>query len=160
MSTGDEPRLPAGCVLRAARAADMPAIRALVRGARLDPTQLRYRQFRVIECAGQIVACGQLRRFAGARELGSLVVRPEWRGRHLGALLILHLIQAADAPLYLECRGELAAFYRRYGFVPVHWRDLPRSLQPKFGVSRLLSTLFRQPTAMMRYRGHPPDQAP
>jgi amino-acid N-acetyltransferase len=159
MSTGDE-ALPAGCVLRAAREVDMTAIRALVGSARLDPTQLRYRQFRVVECDGQIVACGQLRRFAGAQELGSLVVRPEWRGRRLGALLILHLIQAADAPLYLECRGELAALYRRYGFVPVRWRDLPRSLQPKFGVSRLLSTLLRQPIAMMQYRGHPPDRAP
>ncbi len=158
MSTG-EGRLPAGCVLRAAREADMPAIRALVRGARLDPTQLRYRQFRVIECAGQIVACGQLRRFAGAQELGSLVVRPEWRGRHLGTLLITHLIQAADAPLYLECRGALAPFYRRYGFVPVRWRDLPHSLQPKFGLSRLLSSLFRQPTAMMRYQGDEAGQA-
>jgi amino-acid N-acetyltransferase len=152
MTTGEE-ALPAGCVLRAARAADMDAIRALVRGERLDPTQLRYRQFQVIECDGQIVACGQLRRFAGAQELGSLVVRPEWRNRHLAALLILHLVRAADAPLYLECRGDLAALYRRYGFVPVRWRDLPRSLQPKFGVSRLLSTLVRQPTAMMQYRG-------
>ena len=159
MST-DEGRLPAGCVLRAAREADMPAIRTLVRGARLDPTQLRYRQFRVIECAGQIVACGQLRRFAGAQELGSLVVRSEWRGLHLGALLITHLIEAADAPLYLECRGELTTLYQRYGFVPVRWRDLPRSLQPKFGLSRLFSTVVRQPTAMMRYRGRPPDQAP
>ncbi len=151
MTTGED-ALPAGCVLRAAREADMPAIRALVRGERLDPTQLRFQQFHVIECDGQIVACGQLRRFAGAQELGSLVVRPEWRGRHLGALLIRHLVQAADAPLYLECRGELAPFYRRYGFVPVRWRDLPRSLQPKFGLSRLLSTLVRQPTAMMQYR--------
>jgi amino-acid N-acetyltransferase len=159
MSTG-EGRVPAGCVLRAAREADMPSIRALVRRERLDPTQLRYRQFRVIECAGQIVACGQLRHFAGAQELGSLVVQSEWRGRHLGALLITHLIQAADAPLYLECRGELAALYRRYGFVPVRWRDLPRSLKPKFGLSRLFSIVVRRPTAMMRSRGRPPDQAP
>jgi amino-acid N-acetyltransferase len=159
MTTGED-GLPAGCMLRAAGAADMPVIRALVRGERLDPTQLRYRQFQVIECDGQIVACGQLRRFAGAQELGSLVVRPEWRGRHLGALLIRHLVQVADSPLYLECRGDLAALYRRYGFAPVRWRDLPRCLQPKFGVSRLLSSLLRRPTAMMQYRGHPPDRAP
>lgn len=152
MSAGAR-RLPAGCVLRSARETDMPAIRALVRSERLDPTQLRYQQFHVIECDGQIVACGQLRRFAGAQELGSLVVHPEWRGRHLGALLIMHLIQAAAAPLYLECRGELAALYRRYGFVPVRWRDLPRSLQPKFGFSYLISSLLRQPTAMMQYQG-------
>ncbi|MHC5830208.1 MAG: hypothetical protein ACYT04_83315, partial [Nostoc sp.] len=82
--------LPSGCVLRKASLADQWSIRLLVFSAKLDPTQLNWRQFWVIECdallyetlrerqaqgktyGGQslrnLVACGQLRNFSGAQE--------------------------------------------------------------------------------------------
>ena len=145
--------LPPGCTLRSAVAADGPAIRALVQAERLDPTQLRPTQFWVIEHAGQIVACGQLRRFTGAQELGSLVVASAWRGQGLAAALITQLITTASEPLYLECQGKLAPFYRQFGFRPVTRRSLPRGLKLKFGISRVFATLFRQPLATMAYRG-------
>ncbi len=101
--------LPSGCVLRKATSSDRWPIRLLVFSAKLDPTQLNWQQFWVIECdayGGQslrhLVACGQLRNFSGAQELGSLVVAPSWRGRGLGTLLTQHLINTATQPLYLE----------------------------------------------------------
>src|ERR671932_2532405 len=116
--TEPSPSLPLGCILRRASAGDIWPIRKLVLSARLDPTQLRWSQFWVIECEGRVVACGQLRSFPGAQELGSLVVTPAWRGRGLGSYLTKHLIQAATQPLYLECLGSrLAKFYTRFGFV-------------------------------------------
>ncbi|MDQ2805668.1 MAG: GNAT family N-acetyltransferase [Chloroflexota bacterium] len=145
--------LPAGCTLRAAVAGDGPAIRALVQAERLDPTQLRPAQFWLIEHGGEIIACGQLRRFPGAQELGSLVVAPAWRKQGLAAALIARLITGATEPLYLECQGQLAPFYRPFGFRAVTWRSLPRGLKLKFGLSRVFSTLFRQPLAQMRYQG-------
>ncbi|MBV9390200.1 MAG: GNAT family N-acetyltransferase [Chroococcidiopsidaceae cyanobacterium CP_BM_ER_R8_30] len=145
--------LPAGCTLRLATAQDMWAIRKLVLQAWLDPTQLRCSQFRVIECDGQIVACGQLRSFQRAQELGSVVVAPVWRGRGLGTYLIQHLIAAATQPLYLECLGpRLASFYVRFGFVRVSWKELPRSLKLKFGLSALAATLLRVPVILMQYK--------
>lgn len=135
--------LPPECVLRPASAEDIWAIRKLVLSAKLDPTQLRWFQFWVIEFEGRIVACGQLRSFSGAQELGSLVVASGWRDRGLGSYLVNHLIQSATQPLYLECLGSrLAKFYTRFGFVPIAWQDLPQSLRGKFGFSQLASALF------------------
>lgn len=104
--------LPPGCILRPATAKDTWAICSLVLGAALDPTQLSWQQFWVIESDGRLVACGQLRSFPPAQELGSLVVAPAWRGQGLGTYLVKHLVQQAKPPLYLECLGNrLANFY-------------------------------------------------
>ncbi|MGH2414350.1 MAG: GNAT family N-acetyltransferase, partial [Microcystaceae cyanobacterium] len=131
------------------------SIRKLVFLAKLDPTQLRWSQFWVIECEEKIVACGQLRSFPEAQELGSIVVAKRWRNKGLGTYLTKHLIQTATQPLYLECLGsQLTSFYTRLGFVPVSWQELPPSLKLKFGFSTLAATLFRLPLNLMQYRGN------
>ncbi len=145
--------VPEECVLRPARPQDMPTVRRLVWAERLDPTQLRWEQFWVVEHRGRIVACGQLRRFPGVRELGSLVVAPEWRGRGLGSALVRHLVAQADAPVFLECAARLTGFYGRLGFRRVSWRELPWPLKLKFGITLVLGTLVRRPAAFMRYEG-------
>ncbi|MEQ9624471.1 GNAT family N-acetyltransferase [Coleofasciculus chthonoplastes] len=145
-----QPSLPANCTLRRAYSGDRGAIFRLVLGAKLDPIQLRWQQFWVIECQGQMVACGQLRQFADAQELGSLVVARRRRDRGLGTLLTQHLIHQASYPLYLECLGtRLAQFYRRFGFVPVSWQELPRSLKIKFSLSRMAKIILRLPVEIM-----------
>ncbi|MBD1827266.1 GNAT family N-acetyltransferase [Microcoleus vaginatus GB1-A2] len=145
--------LPSECAIRPASAQDIKSIRMLVWSARLDPTQLRWQQFWVIECGGELAACGQLRNFAGAQELGSLVVAKEWRDRGLGSYLTKYLIQHATQPLYLECLGKrLASFYTRFGFVEVSVQELPQSLKFKFGLSQLAKTLFKIPVTIMQYQ--------
>ncbi|WP_445634339.1 GCN5 family acetyltransferase [Nostoc sp. DSM 114161] len=160
--------LPPGCMLRKATSGDRWPIRSLVFSAKLDPTQLNWQQFWVIECdayGGQrrrhLVACGQLRNFSGAQELGSLVVAPPWRGRGLGTLLTQHLINTSQQPLYLECLGErLAEFYSRFGFVPISFAELPElpktkfspALKDKFRFSELAKKLLRVPVVFMEYR--------
>lgn len=145
--------LQSGCVLRPASEQDMKSIRRLVWSAKLDPTQLRWEQFWVIECEGKLAACGQLRNFAGAQELGSLVVAKDWRDRGLGSYLTKYLIQQATEPLYLECLGKrLASFYTRFGFTEVSVQDLPQSLKFKFGLSQLAKTLFKIPVRIMQYQ--------
>ena len=147
--------LPDKCILRQATSADIWSIRLLVLRAKLDPTQIRWQQFWVIECSGNIVACGQLRDYSGVKELGSLVVLPNWRGRGLGSVLTQHLIESCSQPLYLECLGErLANFYHNFGFFPVTWQELPRSLQKKFRISQLAKTLRIVPVIFMHYRGN------
>jgi len=146
--------LPTGCKLRRATVEDSWPIRKLVLSAKLDPTQLRWEQFWVIECEGKVVACGQLRSFEQAQELGSIVVAKPWRNQGLGAILSNHLIQEATQPLYLECLGQkLADFYARLGFVPVSWQALQQSLKFKFGVSQLGKLLLRIPVQIMQYQG-------
>jgi amino-acid N-acetyltransferase len=147
--------LPTECILRRACAQDIWAIRKLVLSAKLDPTQVRWAQFWVIECEGGVVACGQLRRFAQAQELGSLVVASAWRGRGLGSFLVKHLIQEATEPLYLECLGSrLAKFYTRFGFEVIAWQELPESLKRKFGLSQVASKLLPMiSVTLMQYQG-------
>ena len=145
--------LPPQCAIRPASAQDIKSIRMLVWSAKLDPTQLRWEQFWVIECGGKLVACGQLRNFAGAQELGSLVVMKDWRDRGLGSYLTKYLIEQATEPLYLECLGKrLASFYTRFGFVEVSVQELPQSLKFKFSLSQLAKTLLRIPVTIMQYK--------
>ena len=144
--------LPNGCILRRGTSEDIWSIRWLVLSAKLDPTQIRFSQFWVIECQGKIVACGQLRKFSDTQELGSLVVTPAWRNRGLGTLVTRHLIEEATQPLYLECLGQrLAEFYTRFGFVVIAFEDLPRSLKGKFGLSQLGKKLLGVPVVFMHY---------
>jgi amino-acid N-acetyltransferase len=141
-------------MIRRATAQDQWRLRQLVLSAKLDPTQLRWQQFWVIEYQEKVIACGQLRSFEKAQELGSLVVAKPWRDRGLGTVLTQHLIEEATQPLYLECLGKrLAQFYARFGFVPVSWQALPRSLQLKFGLSQLAKTVLRLPVAIMVQQG-------
>lgn len=144
--------LPKGCVLRSAKKEDISSIRKLVFSAMLDPTQLRWPQFLVIEYEGGIIACGQLRNFEGAQELGSLVVAKGWRDRGLGSYLVQHLINMATQPLYLECLGSRrAAFFSRFRFVEVPWQELPPSLKPKFALSTLANKILRLSFYIMHY---------
>lgn len=135
--------LPHQCHLRPATAEDLGAIRRLVFSAKLDPTQLRWQQFWVVEHhleAGEpsLIACGQLRSFHTAQELGSLVVQLNWRGQGIGCHLTQVLIDQATQPLYLECLGRaLPGFYSPFGFQPVAWKALPKSLQLKFAPAML-----------------------
>jgi len=142
--------LPNGCILRPATLQDRIAILLLVLKALLDPTQLRWQQFWVIESHKQIIACGQLRQLNDVEELGSLVVSQAWRGQGLGTILVQHLIQHSTKPLYLECLGKrLADFYTHFGFVPVEFSDLPASLKPKFGISNWAKILLKIPVTFM-----------
>ena len=144
--------LPSGCILRRATERDIWTIRRLVLSAYLDFTQLRWQQFWLIEQEKKTIACGQLRNFTAAQELGSLVVVPQQRGQGIGGYLTLHLIKQATKPLYLECLGEkLADFYDHYGFEVVSWQELPPGLKFKFGLSQAVKTVFRLPVVFMRY---------
>jgi amino-acid N-acetyltransferase len=145
--------LPVGCILRRASVEDIWQIRKLVLSEKLDPTQIRWQQFWVIECDDQIVACGQLRNFSQAQELSSLIVVPARRKQGLGTALTQHLIQSATAPLYLECLGEkLARFYTNFGFVAVSWQELPQSLKLKFGLPQLARKILGIPIIIMQYQ--------
>ena len=107
------------------------------------------------------MACGQLRNFSGAQELGSLVVTPTWRDRGLGTFLAQHLIQQAIQPLYLECLGKrLEKFYAGLGFVPISWQELPQSLKFKFGLSQLARTLFKVPVTIMKQDSYQENNSP
>jgi N-acetylglutamate synthase-like GNAT family acetyltransferase len=106
-------------IIRPAIKDDQKIIRAMVRGARLNPTGLDWKNFRMADDEqGQIIACGQLKIHKdGVRELASIVVREDQRGNGLGKRMIHELTDEADLPVWLMCRSALAPLYQRFGFI-------------------------------------------
>lgn len=124
----------------------------LVLSVGLDPTQLRWSQFWVIEKEERVVGCGQLRQFEDAQELGSLVIARSHRHQGLGRTLTQHLIQHASKPLYLECLGQKRVqFYEQLGFKVADLADIAPSLQPKFTLTHRLARVLPLPLVVMKY---------
>ncbi|MCC5640153.1 GNAT family N-acetyltransferase [Nostoc sp. CHAB 5844] len=144
--------LPHEYILRKAKPVDFWLIAFLIFKARLDPTQLNWQKFWVIEHCGHLVAFGQLRNFHLAQELGSLYVVPNFRNQGLGAFLIANLITQATQPLYLKClKKELKQFYVKRGFQPVNFEALPSSLKAKFRLSYFRKRFFNAFVEFMKY---------
>jgi hypothetical protein len=98
--------LPSQCLLRPASAQDMGSIRMLVWSAKLDPTQLRWQQFWVIECDGNLAACGQLRNFAGRARIG------QFGGDERLARSRFRKLPRQT----FNCTGYTTAIFRMFGF--------------------------------------------
>ncbi len=119
--------------LRPATAADQAHIVALVWRVGINPRQLNWRRFWVIERAGELAAIGQIKPHGEAvYELASIATHPNHRGQGLATRLIQHLLTEFVAahpglPLYLMCEPKNRAFYPRFGFA-----DLPLSAMPRY----------------------------
>lgn len=141
--------------LRAARADDAAVIRSMIRAERLDPTNVHWANFLVAQTAdGRVAACGQIKPYRGARELGSLVVLKEYRRSGLGAALINALIEREQARgqtvLFLFCLAFREPYYGKFGFVRVGLRDLPLSLKMKYALGTFFTRLARYRLIAMR----------
>lgn len=107
--------------IRPATKDEQKDIRAMVRAARLNPTGLDWKNFKLAENGqGQLIACGQLKVHKdGLRELASIIVQEDERGRGLGRHMIEELMDGAELPVWLMCRSGLASLYERFGFIEV-----------------------------------------
>lgn len=153
MTAGSEPSVTA-IQVRPARADEQPLIRRLVADARLDPTNLHWQNFLLAEVDGQVVGCGQIRRYPALRELGSMVVRRAYRKRGVGAALMQALLAQGQPPLFLECPVYRVSFYERFGFHLVGFTEIPWVLRLKYLVGNtLLRWLTGVPIRAMRWDG-------
>lgn len=125
--------------IRPAVEADAATIKRMVSDERLDPTGLKWQNFLVAEDGGQIVGIGQIRRYGGIEELGSLVVLPASRGQGIGGQLIGALEVRAGRPLYLFTRDLKQSYYERFGYRRISFADAPTPLRLKF----LIPSVFR-----------------
>ncbi|MBD2255363.1 GNAT family N-acetyltransferase [Nostoc parmelioides] len=139
--------------LRQAKLRDIWLIIFLIFKARLDPTQMNWQQFLVIEYHGSLVAFGQLRNYYLAQEIGGLYVSPNFRNQGLGTFLIKNLVIQGNQPLYLKClKKELVNFYAKRSFTVVTYEDLPKSLKSKFFLSQLRKKIFNGFVVYMKYK--------
>jgi N-acetylglutamate synthase-like GNAT family acetyltransferase len=132
--------------IRRATADDQELIRQMVRDENLDPTALNWPNFHIAEHGGQIVGIGQIRPYPRCRELGSLVVKQEYRQQGVGALLVRSLLEQETGDVYLECLHHNETYYARFGFVRLAWWRVPMPLKLKV----LLGNLIGRPLMGIR----------
>jgi amino-acid N-acetyltransferase len=94
-------------------------------------TPTRRWQLAKLQIPSKIVACGRIDRCAQHAELYDLYVVPAWRGQGVGRVLVEHLVEQSNRPLYLACLPAAVGFYRRFGFVPIGSETLPVVLRAR-----------------------------
>jgi N-acetylglutamate synthase-like GNAT family acetyltransferase len=113
-------------VPRPATSADQPAIKAIVRGARLNPYSLDWPRFLVVAEGARVVGVGQVKPHRdGSRELASIAIVPERQGLGIGGDLVRALIERESGVLYLLCEQPRETFYERFGFQRIQPREMP-----------------------------------
>src|SRR5690348_17230031 len=104
-------------LIRSATERDQPQILSLARGERIKPTGLQWPKFIVADEGGKIVGAVQLRRHPdGSKELGSLVVAREFRGRGVAARMIDQRLANTVGRVFVITAAAHADYYRRWGF--------------------------------------------
>jgi amino-acid N-acetyltransferase len=125
--------------VRRAHAGDQTAIEALVRGEHLNPNGLDWWRFRVAVAGARVVGAVQMRAHRdGSRELGSLVVAREYRGRGLAAQLIEALLADHTGEVHLVTARGNASHYRRWGFRAVGALRAPRAVRRNWCLGQLI----------------------
>lgn len=127
--------------IRPATADDDATIQQMIREARLDPTSLKWQNFLIAEVGGKIAGIGQVKRYPGCEELGSLVTLREMRGKGVGGAMIAALEARAGRPLYLLCVDKMEPYYQRFGYERISWWGAPWFLKLKLSPA-LLFRLF------------------
>lgn len=114
-------------LIRPAKKEEFQAIRDLIFEVQINPTGLAWQRFLVATTVdGELVGCGQVKPHRdGSRELASIAVRPQFRGRG-AARIILEALLAKETrrPLYLMCRSQLEPFYNKFGFRSVSFDEM------------------------------------
>lgn len=142
-------------MIRPARREEAGKIRRLIWQAHLNPTGLDWRRFWVAaDEDGQILGCAQIRPHRdGSRELASLVVIPEARGKGFARELIEHFLSLEKPPLYLRCSATLQGLYERFGFRVIELEEIPLSLRRSWQVMNWVKNhLFRNIPGMLVMR--------
>ncbi|MEZ4670198.1 MAG: GNAT family N-acetyltransferase [Anaerolineae bacterium] len=128
--------------IRPATAADQNVIKQMVRDENLDRSSLHWSHFLIAQDAGAIIGIGQIRPYPKCRELGSLVVKKEYRGQHIGEKIIAALLAQESGDVYLECLRHNETYYNRAGFYRIPWYQAPMPLKLKSFVGGTLIRLF------------------
>jgi amino-acid N-acetyltransferase len=134
---------------RPATEQDQQAIKALVHGERLNPTDINWPNFMVAAMAGRIVGAVQMRRHSdGSRELGSLVVAKDQRGHGIASRMIDRLLEDEREPIWMITSETHAGTFARWGFERIEPAAAPVKVRFNWRMGRLariISFFKRQP---------------
>ena len=129
---------PDSIQIRLAAEHDESSILALVRSERLNPFDLDWRRFVVAAAGADLVGAAQLRAHADdSRELGSLVVRRDVRGRGIASRLIDALLGAHGPRVFMITGAAFASHYARWGFRHIPPERAPWPVRRNYWLGRL-----------------------
>ncbi len=107
--------------IRKAEKSDLPAIQRLLSTYFLDIEELKAEDFILAEREGKVLGCAALIRSGSSekefREIHSIAVHPNFRGKGIGSRLVNQLISASleqDTELYV--RTTAPGFFEKMGF--------------------------------------------
>ena len=148
--------LSPGFSLRRAASRDTRAIKRLIRKARINPFDLKWRRFTLAaDPEGALIGCGQLKRHGGLLELASLAVEKKWRRKGVARAIIENFISTSKKDLWLVCRSRMVPFYNRFDFEEVHRSRAQSSYFRRTMVMASVVRLFNRkadyPTVMFRH---------
>lgn len=125
--------------IRSATEKDQRGITALVHGERLNPDDLDWRRFVVAADRTGLLGAVQMRVHPDrSRELGSLVVRKDARGRGIAEQLIDALLESVGTRVLMITGARFASHYRRWGFRRIRTSAAPRAVRRNFYLGTLV----------------------
>ena len=115
-------------VVRPALESESAQIKALINLVGINPSGLDWKRFLVaVGENGQVLGCGQIKPHGGdIRELASIAVLPEYRGRGIARAVIEMLLHENPRPLYLMCISHNGPMYEKFGFQSIADSEMPR----------------------------------
>jgi len=135
--------------IRRATPGDQPLIRAMVHAEKLNPSDLKWKNFMVAARKLDVIGAAQLRQHPdGSRELGSLVVDKRARGRGPAKRLIDALLKSEPGPVWTVTVETIADDFRRWGFEKIDPRSAPVGVRRNYRMGsfvRLVSLLLFRP---------------
>ena len=129
--------------IRPARQEDQDTIVSFIRQAKLNPRNLKWKNFLVAEENGQVVGVRQVKVYEqGTREIASGFVLPEYRRRGISAQLMKALLAGEVGPLYTMVNQKRAPYYEQFGFRRVDVNQLPSDFRIEYRIGRIVTTLL------------------
>lgn len=125
-------------------------VHALSLSMSLDMEDFRISDFLTAKQGGNIIGFGRLRTYPGFREVASVGVLAENRGKGIGSLVVNELIRQTREEIYLTC--VIPGFFSKLGFEKV--KDFPSELIPKYDFCRSFGYSEEEVTVMKYKRSH------
>jgi amino-acid N-acetyltransferase len=129
--------------LRPAQSSDFPQIRDLIHAVHINPLGLSWEHFILaVTPQDEMVGCGQVKTHRdGSRELASIAVVQEWRGKGVARVIIEKLIEIHPGELYLTCRASLQPFYERFGFKVIESQQMSKYFRRISRLAKVMGVL-------------------
>jgi amino-acid N-acetyltransferase len=130
-------------IFRYAVESDAKPISDLIHLVEINPSGLDWKRFLVaVDNRGAVIGCGQIKPHGREiRELASIAVHPEYRGKGIASAIIRQLLDENPRPLYLMCMSHNGGLYEKFGFRSIKDGQLPsyfKRLKKIFGVVKAL----------------------